>query len=72
MAGATLVLTNIPGDGTLKAVTDTSATNTERFYRILVPISRNNSVGSGERARPACCQRRPAVGLAFPLITHRF
>jgi hypothetical protein len=34
MAGATLVPTNIPGDGTLKAVTDTSATNTECFYRI--------------------------------------
>jgi hypothetical protein len=33
--------------------------------------SRNNLVGSGERTRPACCQRRPAVGLAFPLVTHR-
>src|ERR1039458_2172556 len=34
-------------------------------------LSRNNSVGSGERARLACYQGRPAVALAFPLITHR-
>jgi hypothetical protein len=34
-------------------------------------LSRNNSVRNGERARLACCQRRPAVGLAFPLTTHR-
>jgi hypothetical protein len=34
-------------------------------------LSRNNPVGSGERTRPACCRRRPAVGLAFPIITHR-
>jgi hypothetical protein len=34
-------------------------------------LSRNNSVRSGERARLACCQRRPAVGLACPLATQR-
>ena len=34
-------------------------------------LSRNNSVGNGERTRPACCRRRPAVGFAFPRITHR-
>ena len=26
---------------------------------------------NGERARPACCRRHPAVGLALPLISHR-
>ena len=34
-------------------------------------LSRNDAIGSGERTRPACCRRRPDVGLAFPLITHR-
>src|ERR1035441_417288 len=34
-------------------------------------LSRNNSIGSGERTRLACCRRRPAVGFAFPRITHR-
>jgi hypothetical protein len=27
------------------------------------PLSRSDAVGSGERTRPACCRRRPAVGL---------
>jgi hypothetical protein len=32
-----LVLTNIAGDGSLKAVVDASATNSDRFYRVLFP-----------------------------------
>jgi len=31
---------------------------------------RNNAVEFGERARPACCRRRPAVGLFRPLVGH--
>jgi hypothetical protein len=30
-----LVLTNVPGDGTLRTIIDATATNSERFYRIL-------------------------------------
>jgi hypothetical protein len=32
-----LVLTNITGDGSLKSVQDPSATNSDRFYRVLFP-----------------------------------